>query len=335
MARLLRVIMIILLLGLPLAASLSRDDRLAQGVPQAEQTVIPFVTQTPFIPVEGTPEPPTPTPFITATPLPSVDVSLLLNARNDLELLADTVLGVGVRPEGWSGPASQHDPQIGLLTRLDLELLATTLINPSDRPTEWFGAVGSTPYAIARDVRHDLEVLATFYGFRRSQRPGGWIGADPLLTCNRSTQTLINLLQRGTGFRLSADANDPDFCRNAEIEVTRFTEVELLANAQIGELFSQDVALLSPHSIISGVAVAFLDSAAQLRVGVVPQNLPIRPIARSTVDFSRMMLIAGDGFQVFVDHQDTTLSAEQYRQLPNLDALEYTTYCNAQWCSGG
>jgi hypothetical protein len=343
-ARWLRALILTALLALPLAIAASRDtpqrdqSMMQQTIELTGEPFAPTITPfgTPFIPAtqpffdpEATPEP---TPFPTATPVIPADVQLLLQAREDLERLADDQIGPGQRPEGWNGPVPFSDTQIALITRLDLEVLASTLINPSQRPANWFGTVGSTPFAVARDVRHDLEVLADLR-LGRTQRPVGWIGGDPLFACNRATQTLISLLERGGVFRLEVPANDPEFCRKAEIEVTRFTEMNILANAQIGELFRSELTLLSPHNINSRVAVAFLNRAATQRLGVVPNGTPIQVVARSYAEFSNMMLIAGDGFQVFVDYNDTTVTPRQFRALPNVDSLEAQTYCFVEWCS--
>lgn len=331
--RLLRFLVLVLLLTLPLVASLSRGASQQGQVPVVEQTqpVNPVQPTTTLAPTATTFDPertPEPTPFPTATPVITADVRLLVDVRHDLELLATAALQTF--PPGWNNNVDQTNPQIALLTRSDLELLAATLINPESRPDGWIGAVGSTPIAIARDARHDLELLAEILGY--VPRPEGWRGSDPLHSCSRATQTLIRLLERGGIYRLQLDANDPDFCYKAEIEVTRFTEMEILGNAEIGELFSSDVAILSPHNISSDVAVAFLDTSATRRVGVLPPGTPIRPIARSRVEFSRMMLVAGDGFQVFVEHTNTTVTRQQYRNLPNVNALEFETFCNAEWC---
>ncbi|MBC8100903.1 MAG: hypothetical protein H7Y11_15795 [Armatimonadetes bacterium] len=369
--RILRILTLILLLTLPIIAAISRSNSamLAQDnppapptetptfdpfitpsatfdpnatptstptidplvTPSATPTIDPLVTPsvTPTIDPENTPEP---TPFPTATPVVPADVFVLLDARQDIELMADVELGAGQRPPGWYGVISPYEPQIALLTRSDLETLASALINPQTRPVTWTGAFPSTPYAIARDVRYDLELLADLvYGL--DSRPEGWLGGDPLLRCNRGTQTLVALLDRGGVYRLDISPNAPDFCREAELAVTQFTEQQILANAQLTELFTDNVAILASNQIDSEIALAYLDKQATRSLGVVPNGTPIQVIARSYASFSNMMLINGDGFNVFVDYTATTVTDQQFRSLPNVDSVEYVTNCFALWCS--
>lgn len=320
MGRLLRSILLGFFLVIPLAALVSRDSV------QTALGQIPPESTPPLFGPERTPDPATPTPNV------GPDVFLWLDVRRDLELLADDRLGIGVRPIGWTGGTqSWTDPDLPLLTRLDIELLATALINPERRPQGWIGAVASTPFAVARDGRHDLELLADLvYG--ATGRPVLWTGGDPLLKCNRATQTLVSLLERGGVYRIEVPANDPDFCRNVEIEVTRYTETQILGNPQIGNLFTDELIILSPNRITTDLAIAWLDSGAVRRVGIVPRGTPIRVIGRSYAAFSNMMLIAGDNFEVFVEYMNTTVSPEAFRRLPNVASLRTAPFCFADWC---
>jgi hypothetical protein len=346
-ARILRILTVLILLMLPLVAVATQNSSAQVETPTPTPTFDPFYTPSPtfdpfatptldpaFIDPENTPEP---TPFPSATPVIPAESFILIDSRKDMELLANEQLGFGTRPPGWNGEVSPYDTQLALLTRADLELLATVLINPDRRPPRWTGAVASTPFAVARDVRYDLEILADLlYGSDaagRSIRPAGWLGGDPLYKCNRATQTLVSLLERGGLYRLGIDANDPDFCRKVEQEVSVFTEQELLANTQIGNLFSDQLPLLSEHQIDSNIAVAFLDSAARGRLGVIPNGTPVQVIARSYENFSNMMLVQGDNFTVFVEYTNTTVTPEQFRALPNVASLQVETGCFANWCN--
>jgi hypothetical protein len=335
-ARYLRLLTILFLLLMPLAAMVSQNRSQSvedpTATPTASETPDPNIlltstaTPTSTIDPENTPEP---TPFPTATPEIPAEVFVLLDVRTDMERLADENFGVGSRPAGWNGVISPFEPQIALLTRADLELLATTLINPTARPAAWIGAFASTPFAVARDVRHDLEQLAD-YVYGRDARPDGWLGGDPLMRCNRATQALVALLQRGGIYRLEVQANAPNFCREVELSVTRFTETELLANA--GNLFSNQVSLLAEHEITTDFAVAFLDPGAVGRVGRIPRGTPIQVLGRSTTAFSNMMLVQGDSFIVFVEYTNTTVSEAQFRGLNNWEGLQLSTGCFADWC---
>lgn len=328
MGRLLRASVVALLLMLPLMALMGGDGR---PVDQGEFTQVPQFQNPGSFNAEITPEPATPTPGPTSTPAVSPDVFLWLDVRRDLEALANDRLGVGQRPAGWTGDLEWTNPEIPLLTRLDIELLASTLINPDTRPSDWIGTVASTPYAVARDGRHDLELLADLvYG--KGQRPVSWGGGDPLLKCSRSTQTLISLLERGGVYNLQIDPNDPEFCKRAEIDVTVFTEQNILANAQIGDLFTNELIVLSPHNITTDIAVAWLDSTATRQVGIIPRGTPIQIVGRSYAQFSRMMLVSGDNFEVYVEYTNTSVDAQAFRRLPNVTSLQTAPYCFADWC---
>jgi hypothetical protein len=269
-------------------------------------------------------------PVVETTTAPEIPV--LVSARSDIELLADDQIGID-RPLGWSGSLDIEDPQLAILMRLDLELLAGELLGPDRRPVGWFGAVPSTSLSIARDIRHDLELLAdTVIG--QGVRPEGWIGDDPLMRCNRATQTLVNLLERGGVFVLQLNLEDPNYCTAVEIQATKFTEVNLLSNPDVsgGDLFSAYKSS-GPYTISSGFAVGFMDRFTAQRAGVIPNGTGFTPLGRSYAQFSNMMLIQGDGFTVFVDYQFTTVTADEFEVLPDVSALTATTFCTAKWCT--
>lgn len=332
MGRLLKAVILAFLVLIPLAAATGRAQIERVLPPNPEQTNDPFDPFGPFGRAERTAETTAEVTILTPTPAAPPQTFVWLDVRKDLELMASDRLGGSTRPQGWSGPpADWLNPDIPLLTRLDLELLATTLINSDQRPDGWIGAVASVPIYIARDGRHDIELLADLmYG--DNVRPLGWTGGDPLWRCSRATQTLINLLERGGVFRLQLDANDPDFCRKAELEVTVYTEQQILGNAQISNLFTDELIVLSPNSITTDLAIAWLDATATRRVGVIPRGTPIRIIGRSYASFSRMLLVSGDNFEVFVEYPNTTVDAGAFRRLPNYESLTNAPYCFAEWC---
>lgn len=259
---------------------------------------------------------------------------LLVDARTDLETLATSTVGI-TRPAGWSGSLDVTDPTLPLLVRFDLELLAEAVLGAGNRPAGWFGSVASTPYALARDVRHDIELLADA-ALGKGTRPTGWVGTkgNTLLLCDRATQTLVNLLQRGGVFTLTIDPADPDFCLKAALEASTFSELTLLSSPADRPIFSAGVqsTLAGAHSIDTDFAVAFLDKGAALSVGVIPKGEPITPVARSTAQFSRMTLVQGTDFLVFVDYRDTTLTEEQFEALPDAGTIETQPFCSASWC---
>jgi len=348
MSRALKTMTFMLMLALLLAmafskpgsGSLSAQDQptLTPGVDAGTLTAIYATvtaqaiqaTPSPFNP-EFTAEPTALPPTMTPTPVISPEAAILLEVRADLELLADEQIGLGVRPEGWSGNADATNPQLGLLARLDLELLYGGLVDIATRPAGWFGAVGSTPLAIARDTRHDIELMADlFYG--PGARPTGWRGADPLFKCNRATQTLIALLGRGGLFTLEVAANDPNFCYNAEVAATRFTETRILASNLETGLFNSSLTVLSEYQIDTDIAIGFLDPGAAIKVGIIPRGMPIQVIARSYAQYSNMTLVSGPDFQVYIEYQNTTLTEDQFRSLPNLTGFAPAPTCFAEWC---
>jgi len=352
MSRAIKIITLALMLVLPLVTASSKPAGRGLGI-QAEQTIPPqvdtgatqtavyatvtaqaagfFPTATPF-PPEFTAGPVQPTPTFLPTPVISPEAYILLDVRADLELLTNEQFGVGSRPEGWSGNADATNPQLGLLARLDLELLYGGLVDITTRPVGWFGAVGSTPLAIARDTRHDIELMADlFYG--PGTRPTGWRGGDPLFKCNRATQTLIALLARGGLFTLEVEANDPNFCYNAEVAVTRFTETRILASALETSLFNPSLAVISEYQIQTDLSIAFLNGEATIKVGIIPRGTPVQIIARSYTLYSNMILVSGPDFQVYIEYQNTNLTKEQFRALPNLTGFAPAPTCLADWCT--
>lgn len=305
------------------------------AIPVIAQDIAPVPTEDPLSTgeaIEGedieTPAESVATPF-------GDSFQILIDTRADLELLAATRLQSPVRPEGWNGSLDVNNPQLPLLIRLDLELLAGTTLGLDQRPAGWFGAVPSTESAFIRDIRHDTELLAdTFFGF--NNRPEGWIGGPPLFRCNRATQALVNMLQRGGVFTLTIDPSAPDYCAQAEVEASRFSEVNLLGNTS-GAIFTSSVQASLPGAITiqTNFAVAFLDKNANLRVGVIPNGTVVTPQARSTSPFSKMVLVSGDGFAVFIEFPNTNLSEEQFRSLPDSDQAPIEPFCAASWCGAG
>ncbi|MCU0480982.1 MAG: hypothetical protein MUE54_07190 [Anaerolineae bacterium] len=279
-------------------------------------------------PAEITPEA---APDVTVQPIQPSDTALLLSARSDLENFVNATRA-GVRPDGWTGAIDINDPSLALLIRLDLELLAGTLLGANTRPDGWFGAVASTNFAIARDIRHDLELLAdTVLG---ANRPAGWVGGEPIFRCDRSTQALVQLLELNGVFTLQADRTAPNFCALAAQEASTFVEVNYLATGTaVGERLSTASAIISGETVNSDFAVGFLDTSAIGRGGVIPNGTSIRPIGRSYTQFSNMMLIQGDGFVLFIDYLFTTVTDDVFEALPDVNTLEFTVNCDAEWCS--
>lgn len=269
---------------------------------------------------------PTEAPPAAPTEPPANDpIQIMVNARGDLELLANATMN-GQRPEGWNGNLDVNNSQFPILVRLDLETLTGTLLGADTRPPGWFGPVPSTAFAIARDVRHDLELLAdTVSGL--NVRPPGWVGADPIMRCGRAVQNLVSLLEQGGLFTLNVDPGTVDYCDQAERQASVFAEANLYPKTGAAGNAAPGAAKIN-----SKFAVAFLDKSATKRAGIMPDGTAITPVARSAAQFSHMMLVSGVGFEVYVDYQFTTVSEDQFNKLPDAATLKDTPSCTADWC---
>jgi hypothetical protein len=290
----------------------------AAPVPSAPLAIVPLPTA-----VEATAAP--------VSPIDKDSLALLVNERTDLELLANQAMN-GQRPTGWSGSLDINNVQLPILVRLDLELLAGALLGQDKRPDGWFGPVPSSTYAIARDIRHDLELLADYVN-PANVRPPGWAGGDPLLRCDRGIQSLVDLLEKNTTFRLNVDPTDPAFCKSAEIQASQYAEQHLLAVSTSGTTGTGGGAV-APGAVRveSKFAVAFLSRFGHQQVGTIPVGEVITPVARSYTQFSKMILVRGNGFEVFMDYRDTTMTDAQFAALQNVDSVTPNPACNAGWC---
>ena len=306
--------------------------------PVEASTAIPQIevaTFTPLPPDQPTlPPQPTAEPTVSALGVEQIEaVPSLISARNDLELLATAAIGSAQRPVGWSGTIDVNDPQLPLWIRLDLETLAGAVMGAENRPVGWFGVVPSIPLAVARDIRHDIEILADVVIGAQGIRPAGWLGDDPLMRCNRATQSLFTLLNdRGIDFEI--DFTQPDYCRAAEDAASRFVERQVLQPPMLsGNAAAQQGRF--PMVADSPFVVAFLDRLARQKIGVLPVGTGFQPVSRSYVDFSNMVLVRGDNFQVFVDYTTTPMSAEEFLSLPDVGSGSGGTFCDADWCGRG
>ena len=307
-------------------------------VGQATQpAVTPVILPTIVVPTVGAPPVITPTPDTAPVqPTDSDVLKILISARTDLELLTTQQLG-NTRPPGWSGSLDINNPQLPVLIRLDLEVLMGTLLGVQNRPADWFGAVPSTPFAIARDIRHDLELLADVV-IQPSVRPPGWTGDEAIMRCNRSTQSMMRILERNGLFVSDANPAHPLYCQQVETQIGQYAEVNLLnRNVNVQSTASGSTTFNSSNfsgsaTALPNIGLAFLDRYATKRVGTIPPSVSFTPVARSFTQFSRMTLIRGDNFEVFVDYKTTNIPAQVFATLPNVNDIGINTVCNASWC---
>lgn len=302
----------------------------------------PISEETPPEVIQPAPDPLANAPF-------SEDVlRMLVSTRTDLELLANNLLDTR-RPEQWNGSLDIQDPQLAILLRLDLEMLTAHLRGAGNLPAGWFGAVPSTQFAIARDIRHDLELLADAT-IAPNVRPPGWTGDQPIMRCDRATQGLVMLLERNTNFIVMANPANASYCQQASIEAAQFAEVNLLdltvlqgggggntggpvnnetQNPQTNALPAANNGTFYANGTDSW---AFLNRYATERVGVIPATVPFEVVARSYANFSRMTVIRGNGFEVFVDYKSTNIPEAVFNTLPNINNHPVTPACQAEWC---
>jgi hypothetical protein len=295
-----------------------------ESTPEAESTeVVAEVTEEPdtiTLPLMENLDP----AVMIDTPLDD-PIFLLVSLRADLELLASTTLGLE-RPAGWSGMQDSSDPQFSLLIRLDLETLAGALLGESIRPDGWIGALRGTTLSVAQDSRHDLELLAD--AALNNMRPIGWNGANPVLSCDRSISILVQYLLNNSDFVLETTDLGGDFCTAIETAANEHAYTRMI-----------DITNLSGdpeerrHIVNSPFAVAFNNRNASQRMGIIPENTPIVPVARSYAQYSNMMLVRGEGFEVFMEYLYTSLSEAEFFALPDIDTLvSFTPFCSAYWC---
>ncbi|MCL4253800.1 MAG: hypothetical protein KJ043_08480 [Anaerolineae bacterium] len=115
-------------------------------------------------------------------------------ARADLELLADEVIGAGVRPPNWTFNFEWASETAVVDLWFDNESLAEAVFGVGVRPPAWFGATTNDIQLLARNVRHDLELTADEVLGSTTTRPDNWFGAAPIYRCDRTVQNTIRLL---------------------------------------------------------------------------------------------------------------------------------------------
>ena len=288
----------------------------------------------------------TPAPEPTFEPLDeaqSAALPTLTAARADLELLASSTRGID-RPAGWSGNLDTANPQYAILLRLDLELLVGATLGADERPEGWFGVVPSTPAAVARDIRHDLELLADVVMNSRTVRPRGWQGDDPIMRCSRAVQTLIQIVELN-GYPIQVNFNQSDYCYRAEMQASVF--IETLNRTAALDPAAAAAALTvagtggtptpsgfrAPYQAVGPFVVGFYDRRARRRGGVLPDGTQFNLIARSYTPFSKMMLVEGESFRLFVDYTFTNVSTDDFFALPEAsESADFSTQCNLGWC---
>ncbi len=277
---------------------------------------------------------PTVTPVAPISPIATDALRVLVDARTDLELLVQRELGTE-RPLGWSGSLEINDPHLVVLIRLDLELLAARLISVDTRPFGWFGAQAGAPFITATDIRHDLELLANAR-LGIGVRPTGWTGGSAMTGCARETQVLAYTLLTNASFVPEVDGSMAQFCTISASQLEAYAGQNpdaLIVRSAPAQAVAGSVSGSGQFTPQGNAAYGFLDRYATQRIGIIPATESFVPLARSFTQFSRMTLIQGTGFQVFVDWKTTSMTENDFRNLPNVNDFDAAPNCTAAWCT--
>jgi len=164
----------------------------------------------------------------------------------------------------------------------------------------------------------------TMFGFSGGAAAQGSPTPDPNAACGRTLANFVRLLTVFHNFKPQAKPTAPDYCTNLEKEANTFTEAYLL----------DTIVVLTEIEGQSKGAFAFVDYAARKFVGVMPTGTVFRAVARNALPGSQMMLVKAKDFMVFVDYTFTTLTRDDFNELP--DYREYDQpiqpFCGASWC---
>jgi hypothetical protein len=252
---------------------------------------------------------------------------LILAVRGDLERLADEVLGVNNRPEGWLRNLDIESPTLASDIVSDLEMLADVILQ-GQRPETWITSGGLSQIASYRTMRFNLELLAD-RALGVGRRPNGWQGESEIFRCQPNVQNLVALTERAYNYTLPVtDAIGPAYC--AQVLASVNFAVENPPRPE--EIDAAEEAALE-FTAESRNAFAYLDQAAIQYMGVLPWGTGFRAWYRNFGE-SSMMFVSGEEFAVYIDRRWTTMEQEAFDRLPTLDGVQPLTFCDANWCNG-
>lgn len=144
--------------------------------------------------------------------------NFIFDSRADLELLADQVLGEGVRPPAWTGNDDLTSATLLGDLWYDNELLADSVFNPGERPQNWAGATVASASIISRNVRHDLELSADEV-FGINQRPDTWRSAPVIIRCDRTLQNVLEMMSRFYRITSQTPESALNYCQSVAAEI--------------------------------------------------------------------------------------------------------------------
>ncbi len=250
---------------------------------------------------------------------------LILAVRGDLERLADELLGLNNRPDGWIRNVDSTSPSLASDNLLDMRTLADEVLGMDVRPEGWIGVISNSPGIAFRNLRHDLELLADAT-MGEEKRPRGWQGEDPIQACDTNVQNLLFIVEQNYFYEVTDEVKaSPDVCKLVEFAVNNLAEnppVEDITKAEEERYMAE-----------SEYAFSYLDLAATQYMGQMPLGTRFRAWYRNFAE-SNMMFVSGDDFAVYIDRRWTTMSEDLFNTLPVLENNRPLTFCDATWCNG-
>ncbi|MDX1992265.1 MAG: hypothetical protein SF029_07740 [bacterium] len=252
-----------------------------------------------------------------------------LALRGDLERLADEVLGLNNRPNGWIRNVEENSPSLLQDAVADLEVLADLELGNGVRPPEWATVTGVAPVIGYRNARFNLELLSDA-ALGVGVRPNGWQGETSIERCTAIEQALITAVTVNFAFVVDDTlADSADFC-----SLTVFGANNQAENPPAPEVIEGEATEEGSRFIAEArFAFAYLDVAALQYMGIMPGGTEFRAWYRNFNE-SNMMFVSGVDFAVFIDQRFTTLPREIFDALPTLEGVRPLTFCDAAWCNG-
>jgi len=116
------------------------------------------------------------------------------------------------------------------------------------------------------------------------------------------------------------------------VQASRFAEANLLNNSGLVGAPESVAPAAGTHTVNNSFTVGFFDLDARQRAGIIPNGDTFTPVARSSNPFSNMMLVRGNGFELFVDYATTSVTTDEFEALASMDTVTPNPTCTAEWC---
>lgn len=262
----------------------------------------------------------------------------ILAVRGDIERIANEVYGVNDRPLGWAGNTDITSPLLLTDNYEDLRILADQTLGVGVRPERFIGSITDSQLETWRNLRYDLELLAdaivpTLPSIT-DRRPRGWQGTDPLRRCEPLVQDLVLTLETRYGedeeepFNRMSFVDDENYCASAREAGNLFAE-------RRPPTATERLALVAADSFTyeSEYAFSYLDTTALEFMGVMPRGIRFKAWYRNYNE-STMMFVSGEGFALYIDRRWTNMPQDVFDRLPTLEGVRPLSFCEASWCDG-